>query len=130
MADVTGPISSLPGSEHAVPEGMTCDNCEAPATHRIQGETDSFGSEMMDLCDPCYSNVKLIRTIYEEKVGRCDWCNTAATDLRSHRDFEEGRYGPVYRVCGNCTREEAARCQQDLEESGYADSSADYGYDE
>lgn len=26
MADVTGPISTLPGTSHAVPDGMMCDD--------------------------------------------------------------------------------------------------------
>ena len=95
MADVTGPISSLPGSAHRVPRGAHCDECDNeisnrlgdewrasrqdsekswwndpelkrrhdeelalhPATHRMQGDTDSFGSEMMDLCDRHYDRV-------------------------------------------------------------------------
>jgi hypothetical protein len=52
MADVTGPISTLPGSSHHdVPDGMMCDDHpDRPAVTRLQGETDSFGSEMHDLC--------------------------------------------------------------------------------
>ena len=53
MADVTGPIASLPGSFHTVPQGMACDECGKPATVRVQGETDSMGSEMHDLCAEC-----------------------------------------------------------------------------
>ena len=52
MADVTGRISTLPGSGHKVPDGTMCDNHpDRLATHRVQGETDSFGSEMNDMCD-------------------------------------------------------------------------------
>ena len=34
-------------------EGYNCD-CERPATVSIQGETDSFGYEILDFCDECY----------------------------------------------------------------------------
>ena len=48
MADVTGPISSLPGSGHSVPDGAMCDeHPDRPAVARVQGETDSFGCEMI-----------------------------------------------------------------------------------
>jgi hypothetical protein len=51
MADVTGPISTLPGAVHRVPEGATCDeHPDRPAVLRVQGETDSFGSETIDYC--------------------------------------------------------------------------------
>jgi hypothetical protein len=44
MSDVTGPISSLPGSTHAAPTaGMCDDHPDRPAVARVQGETDSFG---------------------------------------------------------------------------------------
>ena len=44
MADVTGPISTLPGSRHRVPDGQSCDtHSDRFAVYRIQGETDSTG---------------------------------------------------------------------------------------
>ena len=43
------------GSHHKVPAGTMCDDHQdRPATHRIQGETDSFGCEYIDWCDECY----------------------------------------------------------------------------
>jgi hypothetical protein len=30
-----------------------CDDCDVPATTVIQGETDSFGFEIIILCDEC-----------------------------------------------------------------------------
>src|SRR3954463_12051043 len=54
MADVTGPISTLPGTGHHLPDGTMCDqHPDRPAVARIQGETDSFGCEMNDLCQEC-----------------------------------------------------------------------------
>jgi hypothetical protein len=48
MGEVTGPISTLPGHSHQVPDGTVCDDHpDRPAVARIQGETDSFGAELM-----------------------------------------------------------------------------------
>lgn len=39
MADVTGPISTLPGASHAVPDGTKCDrHPRRKAVARIQGD--------------------------------------------------------------------------------------------
>lgn len=106
MADVTGPISSLPGAAHAMPEGAMCDlHPDRPAVARIQGETDSFGSELLDCCDECVRSVR-------ESVnlgGTCDWCRAEADRLRDTRDPDEGLCGPVYRVCEACRQTIDAR---------------------
>lgn len=114
MADVTGPISTLPGAVRAPPAGARCDNHpERPATCRLQGETDSFGSEQHDLCDEC--KTELQAAVGSTRSGRCDWCKQEATDLRPHRDFEEGNCGRVYDVCGNCVAKETAALRAELE---------------
>lgn len=49
MADVSpriGGILLVP----TAPADQTCDFCDAPATVRMQGETDSFGAEWLDFC--------------------------------------------------------------------------------
>ncbi len=112
MADVTGPISSLPGASHSVPAGMTCDNHpDRPAVARIQGETDSMGCEMIDLCQHCVDEERAYRCsevgkaeAQEWRTGTCEWCRGHATDLRDARDYDEGMSGPVYRVCGACIK--------------------------
>ncbi len=119
MADVTGPISSLPGAKHRVPAGQPCDeHSDRPATRRVQGETDSFGSEMMDMCDECFEayTKAVAESAAEDACGQCDWCKEGATDLSNRRDFEEGFSGRVYRVCGNCVRAERARIQAELDQ--------------
>lgn len=99
MADVTGPINSLPGSSHLVPMGAMCDeHPDRPATRRIQGETDSFGSEMHDLCESCYQKERRL----PPPTGMCDWCRTPRQVLKPQRDYEEGLSGPVYHVCKGC----------------------------
>lgn len=124
MSDVTGPISTLPGSCHEHPPGAMCDSHpDRPAVARVQGETDSFGSEMIDVCQECMNEIRKHRE--ESRCGCCDWCKSAATDLRPRRDFEEGMSGPVYNVCGACVKRENDRLQEELEESGYDD---DYDY--
>jgi protein-arginine kinase activator protein McsA len=102
MADVTGPISTLPGSGHSVPEGMICDTCNKnPATVRIQGETDSFGCEMIDLCDECHKKEKEAAKHYDYS-GTCEWCKNHTEKLQNTRDYEEGSCGRVYQVCTPC----------------------------
>ena len=59
MADVTGPISSLPGKRHELPKGAKCDeHPERDAVARVQGETDSMGCEMLDLCQECLDDLR------------------------------------------------------------------------
>lgn len=118
MADVTGPISTLPGSWHDLPAGVPCDDHpDRPAVRRVQGETDSMGSEMHDLCQECADAMRA--AVKDDTVGVCDWCSGNATDLRNRRDMEEGMYGRVYRVCGPCVRKEDEAYKRDFEDFGY-----------
>jgi len=52
MADVTGPVSTLPGSVHKA-EGP-CDDCGQPATRRVQGETEGMHGPTYRVCKKCY----------------------------------------------------------------------------
>lgn len=123
MADITGPISTLAGALYGVPDGAKCDNHpKRKATHRLQGETDSFGCEMHDLCEQCYQRYRK-EDREADRSGVCDWCKEAATDLRDRRDYDEGLYGPVYRVCGGCVR----RQNEELEEENGFDDYDDPG---
>ena len=131
MADVTGPIGSLPGTTHQVPQGMTCDDHpERAAVVRIQGETDSFGSEMIDMCQECYDNycAEVRNTVQEEHA--CDWCGNMAV-LRNRRDYDEGLYGPVYQVCGACiTRANEAAAEELVDTERYYSPDDDPGFDD
>lgn len=102
MADVTGPISTLPGALYAVPKGTMCDeHPDRPAVVRVQGETDSFGCEMIDMCEECrQADIEEQRNA--DTSGTCDWCEQHAPRLRHRRDYEEGMYGRVYEVCDDC----------------------------
>lgn len=105
MAEVTGPIRTLPGAVHELPEGAKCDeHPDRPAVARIQGETDSFGSELNDMCQECADEYRAWRRSPEASTGQCEWCEREATDLRATRDYDEGMYGRVYEVCGACRK--------------------------
>ena len=56
MSDCSmGRVFTRTGSLHRVPAGMTCDDHpHLPAAKRVQGETDSFGCEYIDMCQTCY----------------------------------------------------------------------------
>lgn len=115
MATVTGPVSSLPGSRHHV-EGEQCDHlgCEAPATIRVQGETDSFGAEFYDYCAAHVPK-------REQLIGTCEWCKTPDVPLRVTRDYDEGMHGPVYEVCVPCINRRNEEAEAELIRSGAYD---------
>lgn len=114
MADVTGPIPTLPNSRHAVPEGTMCDDHpERPAVRRIQGETDSFGSEMHDLCQECL-DAHSKEVAEADYSGTCDWCKEHKPRLWNQRDSDEGMYGPVYLVCDDCSRKQSERLAEEM----------------
>lgn len=120
MADVTGPVSTLPGARMAAPERMMCDyHQDRPAVRRVQGETDSFGAEYSDLCQECLDEAA--KDDAESRTGRCDWCGKGATDLRPRRDFEEGMSGRVYDVCGACVEREYDQLKAERSEYDYDD---------
>lgn len=125
MADVSGPCSTLPGASW-LSDGEVCDtHPDRQAVRRVQGETDSFGAEYHHLCEECLEDAKRYRE--QDRVGKCDWCNSNADDLRYRRDFEEGSCGPVYRVCGACVVKENKAIEMELSEYEY---DTDWGDDE
>lgn len=104
MAAVTGPISSLPGHSHDVPNGAVCDtHPDRPAVVRLQGETDSFGSELHDLCEECAAEWRE-EARNADTSGTCEWCHEHKPKLAPMRDSEEGMYGRVYQVCADCRK--------------------------
>lgn len=117
MSDFTGPISTLPGAGHVLPEGTLCDeHPDRPAVARIQGETDSFGCELYDCCAECRDAMR--EEMRQARHGQCEWCKQEATDLRDRRDDEEGSYGRVYSVCGSCVKRQEDRWQRELDSYG------------
>lgn len=99
MADVIGPTSRLPGHRWPLPAGTMCDEHEdVPAVARVQGETDSFGAELNDLCQECLDAFENS----DPTEGYCDICRKEA-HLSPCRDAGEGTHGPVYHVCIACS---------------------------
>jgi len=105
MADVIGPNSYLPGQSLTVPVGMMCDeHQDRVATNRIVGETDSFGSELIDMCQECYSAFKAFQSSPENYLNEstCEICNSSNIRVTPTRDPEEGLCGRVYDACDGC----------------------------
>lgn len=116
MAEVTGPIGTLPGTGHCLPEGTMCDcHRDRPAVRRVQGPTDSFGSEMLDLCQECIDENN------KPDVGRCDWCKKEDQVLQPARDYDEGQGGAVYDVCASCKDAQRKRLKREAEREQYYD---------
>lgn len=129
MAEVTGPISTLPGRSHDFPDGAKCDqHPDRDAVARIQGETDSMGCEMADMCAECLEEHRAYMRspeAQEDRIGKCEWCGHDATDLRDARDYEEGMCGQVYRVCGACVKRVNAEAEAELNWNDYDDGKWD-----
>lgn len=110
-----GPVSTMPGSIHKVPSGQTCDkHTDRMATFRVQGETDSFGAEYVDMCDECKAEFQAAKE--ELNPGYCQWCGKHADDRKPTRDYDEGMSGPVYDVCQPCRQAASDRAHAELEE--------------
>jgi hypothetical protein len=123
MAEVTGPISTLPGRRHDFPDGTMCDeHPDRPAVARIQGETDSFGCEMYDMCSECLAKHR--EEMRKPDLGKCDWCDARDVARVPARDYEEGMNGPVYYVCAACKKRQSDRLDAELSRYG------DYDYDD
>ena len=133
MADVTGPISTLSGAGHAVPDGQECDEHPGrPAIARIQGETDSFGCDLNDYCQECLDEYRAWKNspeAAEHRKGTCEWCKNPTDDLRDRRDCEEGLCGRVYRVCGACVKAENDRLADEDDGSDDCGDDGDWGDD-
>lgn len=113
MGDVTGPISTLPGSVHVAGSDRMCDHHpDRAAVVRIQGETDSFGCEMHDLCAAC---AKAFREPVDTS-GACDWCHNLAPKRSNTRDYEEGLSGRVYQVCAGCLKRQQDEINAELDD--------------
>lgn len=112
-----GPVSTMPGSAHEVPPGIVCDiHSDRKATHRVQGETDSYGCEYLCMCDQCFLDFNHQKAALAKEVQRCDWCRKESADVRPTRDYDEGTRGPVYDVCGECRARQNANARAELDD--------------
>jgi hypothetical protein len=130
MSEVTGPISTLPGAGHHLPKGTMCDlHPNRPAVARIQGETDSMGAELNDMCAECLEAERQYNRT-RDRSGVCDWCKTKKPRLRNRRCSDEGLYGPVYEVCDDCCARQDKALAEELARYEAEDPWADWGDDE
>lgn len=114
VADVTGPINTLPGCTRTPPADTMCDDHpNRPAVARVQGETDSMGSEQHDLCAEC---LRQIQVEHHDTSGRCDWCKLDKPARIPTRDYDEGSSGPVYYVCAGCRRDYFKQLREENED--------------
>ena len=119
MADTIGPTSRMPGSAHTLPEGATCDrHPDRAAVARIQGETDSMGAELNDMCQQCLDEDReFLRTF--DTSGACEWCGNFSPKRSNRRDYDEGMAGRIYLVCRPCIDREEEEALRELEEHDY-----------
>jgi hypothetical protein len=82
--------------------GDTCDDCGSAATVIMRGETDSFGSEYLLLCDACAGKTT------GDMDYHCDSCKKLSP-CKPTRDPDEGSSGPVYYYCKECMRKSDSR---------------------
>lgn len=112
MTDTIGSCQTLPGTVLATDVDESCDiHNDRPAVVAIQGETDSLGVDVLYFCQECYDTYKVNHQGVH--AGYCDWCKKEQPDVRPHRDFEEGRCGQVYQVCGACIKAELESLDED-----------------
>lgn len=116
MADViSGGVSSLPGHKWPLPEGAKCDNHpDRPAVARRQGETDSMGCELNDLCAECDAAVVAYQNT--PRNGYCEVHNGEGEDIRPRRDIDEGMSGRLYMTCKSCRKKEDKALAEELVE--------------
>ncbi len=98
MPQAGGVYATLPGHRISISEGE-CQECGAPATCLLQGETDSFGAEWWTLCTKCAKE-----SSKPSLSGECDTCKKDSETLVPSRCWEEGPSGPVYWVCPECRK--------------------------
>lgn len=114
----------LPGQKVKFQGGL-CEDCGEPAILTIVGETDSFGSEFITLCNNCYEQM----INQEPETMICDYCKKDAI-CHPTRDYTEGSNGPVYYICSECSRKQYKDLEKeyllDLKEKEELESLEDY----
>ena len=102
-----------PGQTVPADPGAVCETCGVPTTLALVGETDSFGSETIELCQRHLDESRTVR--YEG--GICDWCSLPAIELIPTKDVDEGSNGRLYQVCHSCREEQNRRCEADIDDA-------------
>jgi hypothetical protein len=123
-----GRVSTMPGSQHPIPDGTMCDDHpDRPAVTRIQGETDSMGCEYFCACQDCLDKFRSEKEALQggSHLGPCS-CGAQNVPLFARRDYDEGSAGPLYYKCRSCTDKWDVAVLKENEEYGVYD---DFNYD-
>jgi hypothetical protein len=94
-------MAYLPGQVLKPTAGASCEkHPDRPAPYRVVGETDSFGSEFIEMCQVCYDEFQAY-TNDENNRQDCESCGKQKS-ASPRRDPSEGSSGPVYYWCAKC----------------------------
>ena len=106
MAAVIGPNHYVTGQVLRTPYGQACDaHPEKLAEVRVVGETDSFGSELIDMCQECFQDYLRDKRDAQDELIRCQLCGSLTDTCQTWRDHEEGLTGRQYQACQTCRHE-------------------------
>lgn len=127
MAAVIGPSSYRPGQTMAwKADGRECDNCDNVAQHAVVGETDSMGSEILHLCQECYTQLQNAIVEKQKEIRPCQICGDVTEGVQLFRDPEEGRTGILYQTCPRCRQ----RLTEAFCDDGTLDDDRDFDRDD
>ncbi len=110
MAYTIGPSSYKPGDFiHPPREGDVCDfHSQVESVADIVGETDSMGSEVMQVCEECRERISHhVKEYQADNAIAAKYCEIhkgMGTDVRQFRDPEEGSHGRFYDTCKDCRK--------------------------
>jgi len=96
------------------------EECGAQATHRVQGETDSFGAEYEYLCTLCFRKDQArMKHQADTLTGICESCNKEQKlrEMSYVRPWDEPSI--VRHWCSSCCREEHKEIQKEADYHGW-----------
>jgi len=130
MAAVIGPNHYVTGQVLRCPYGQACDKHEERlAEVRVVGETDSSGSELVDMCQECFQDYLRDKRDAQDELVRCQLCGSLTDTCKAWKDPEEGWGGPQYQACQTCRHQrEEAFAESLIDEA--EDNSDEVDYDE
>ena len=122
MAAGIGPNHYVTGQVLRCPYGQACDKHEERlAEVRVVGETDSFGSELVDMCQECFQDYLRDKRDAQDELVRCQLCGSVTDTCKAWRDPEEGISGRHYMACQTCRHERERAFAEALSDAGEDD---------
>ncbi len=126
MSSVNVKLRNVTDSESN--EVCMCEGCNKPATHKVSGEEDSFGTEWSYYCEPHALVVHGVATKADDAgtIGTCKWCKRTEVAVFRYRDSDEGHNGPVYNVCDCCIQRDIKQSHEEYEMNFVNQETIDY----